>query len=136
QGDCDEKCNCQKNLPESQLIVGVRIESCQADGPEHLPDVGHIADNSIVESPCEWQLMFTSRTLEVCQPSQYGRNSRQCEQRNFFRYEAADDRTLTSDHRFPSPLSKSGSSDSAEGPVIQQQKNEWKGHQHRFRHQT
>src|SRR5205807_4754468 len=57
QADCDEKCSCQKNLPEGQLVIRVRIESRQPGGPEHLPNVGNATDSRVVQSPCEWQLV-------------------------------------------------------------------------------
>src|SRR5438309_11575495 len=101
QADCDEKCSCQKNLPEGQLVIRVRIESRQPGGPEHLPNVGNATDSRVVQSPCEWQLVDRSCTVELCQQCHHGRKSRQRKQRNLFRYQAAHLWPLTTGGCFP-----------------------------------
>ena len=55
-GDCDQHARRERNLPEGQVVVGMRIEHREIDWPENLPDVSDVSHERVLKAPRERQL--------------------------------------------------------------------------------
>ena len=124
-----EKRDRQEDFPYWQAVVRMGIENGQPHWPEHLPNVGDIGDQGIVDSRQDRQLLRPTECMPLGKKCNDAGDRGESEQRDFFQDQLSRDRlSIQPGSAFAFRFRRGGFLKSAQRPVIQKQKHKGESH--------